>query len=63
MLPFPLIAYTVLGFYDQIRIRYHRRLRIYLIADNLSTHKTPDVRRWAANNNVELRSPPPTPAS
>ena len=44
----------MLGFYEQIRIRYDRRLRIYLIADNLSTHKTPDVHQWAANNNVEL---------
>jgi transposase len=30
------------------------RLRTYLIADNLSTHKTPDIRRWADNNNIEL---------
>jgi transposase len=33
-------AVEVLGFYRRIRMRYDPRLRIYLIADNLSTHKT-----------------------
>jgi transposase len=47
-------AREVLGFYRQIRMRYSPKLRIYLIADNLSTHKTPDVRQWAEENNVEL---------
>jgi transposase len=47
-------AGEVLAFYRQIRMRYPRRLRIYLIADNLSTHKTPAIRAWAAANNVEL---------
>ncbi len=47
-------AREVLGFYRQIRIRYHRKLRIYLIADNLSAHKTPEIREWANENNVEL---------
>jgi transposase len=47
-------AREVLGFYRQIRIRYPARQRIYLVADNLSTHKTPAVREWAAQNNVEL---------
>lgn len=31
----------VLAFYRQIRMRYDPKLRIYLVADNLSTHKTP----------------------
>jgi transposase len=44
----------VLGFYRQIRIRYSAKIRIYLIADNLSAHKTPDIRTWAEVNNVEL---------
>ena len=44
----------VLGFYRQIRMRYRPKVRIYLIADNLSAHKTPDIRTWAAKNNVEL---------
>jgi transposase len=47
-------AVEVLGFYRQIRMRYDPRLRIYLIADNLSTHKTPAIREWAATSNVEL---------
>jgi transposase len=47
-------AREVLGFYRQIRIRYPEGLRIYLIADNLSTHKTPAVYEWAEQNNVEL---------
>lgn len=44
----------VLAFYRQIRMRYDPRLRIYLIADNLSTHKTPAIREWASKANVEL---------
>jgi hypothetical protein len=44
----------VLGFYRQIRMRYDPGLRIYLIADNLSTHKTPAIYDWAADSNVEL---------
>jgi transposase len=47
-------ALEVLAFYRQIRMRYDRRQRIYLIADNLSTHKTPAIRQWANDNNVEL---------
>jgi transposase len=47
-------AVEVLGFYRQIPMRYDRRLRIYLIADNLSTHKIPAIRQWADNSNVEL---------
>ena len=47
-------AREVLGFYRQIRMRYDRRLRVYLVADNLSTHTTPAIRRWAAASNVEL---------
>ena len=47
-------AVEVLGFYRQIRMRYPHRLRIYLVADNLSTHKTPVIRQWADNSNVEL---------
>jgi transposase len=47
-------AVEVLGFYRQIRMRYDPRLRIYLVADNLSTHKTPAIREWAAESNVEL---------
>ena len=47
-------AGEVLAFYRQIRMRYDPRLRIYLVADNLSTHKTPAIREWAAKSNVEL---------
>lgn len=47
-------AGEVLGFYRQIRMRYDPRLRIYLVADNLSTHKTPAIREWAEQSNVEL---------
>lgn len=47
-------AGEVLAFYRQIRMRYDPRLRIYLIADNLSTHTTPAIREWAADSNVEL---------
>ena len=44
----------VVGFYRQIRMRRRPKIRIYLIADNLSAHKTPDIRQWAGANNVEL---------
>jgi len=47
-------AAEVLAFYRQIRMRYDPRLRIYLIADNLSTHKTPAICDWAKTSNVEL---------
>jgi transposase len=47
-------AGEVLAFYKQIRMRYDPRLRIYLIADNLSTHKTPAIREWADDANTEL---------
>jgi transposase len=47
-------AGEVLAFYRQIRMRYDPGLRIYLIADNLSTHKTPAIHQWAADSNVEL---------
>ncbi len=47
-------AGEVLAFYRQIRMRYEPRLRIYLVADNLSTHKTPAIHEWAAKSNVEL---------
>jgi transposase len=30
------------------------KLRIYLVADNLFTHKTAAIRDWAAESNVEL---------
>jgi transposase len=44
----------VLAYYRQIRMRYDPRLRIYLIADNLSTHNTQPIREWAQHSNVEL---------
>ena len=47
-------AGEVLGFFAQIRMRYDPRLRIHLVMDNLSTHKTPAIREWAARANVEL---------
>jgi transposase len=47
-------AAEVLAFYQQIRMRYDRRLRLYLVADNLSTHKTPAIQEWAAGANTEL---------
>lgn len=44
----------VLAFYKQIRMRYDPRLKIYLVADNLSTHKTQPIYEWAADSNVEF---------
>ncbi len=47
-------AGEVLAFYKQIRMRYDPKLRLYLIADNLSTHKTPAIYEWADSANTEL---------
>jgi transposase len=44
----------VLAYYRQIRMRYDPKLRIYLVADNLSTHNTQPIREWAATSNVDL---------
>ncbi len=44
----------MLAFFKQIRMRYPSKLRIYLVMDNLSTHKTDKIREWAESNNVEL---------
>lgn len=52
----------VIGFFNQIRMRYDPRLKIYLIQDNLSCHWTPKVREWAEEANMEL-VPTPTYAS
>jgi hypothetical protein len=35
--------------------------KIYLIVDNFSPHKHPQVTSWAAGNNLEWCSCPPTP--
>lgn len=51
-----------LAFLRTIRSCYPRRLRIYWIQDGLSANWTPDVREFAADNNVEL-VPLPTYAS
>jgi transposase len=51
-----------LAFLRQIRACYPKRLRIYWIQDNLSANWTPDIRAFAAANNIEL-VPTPTYAS
>ena len=56
-------AGEVLAFYQQIRMRYDPRLRLYLIADNLSTHKTPAIRKSARPRTPSWCSPRPMPAS
>ncbi len=55
-------AIRVLEFLGSIRARYRPHIRIYLVMDNLSTHWTPDIRRWARKNRVTL-VPTPTYAS
>jgi transposase len=51
-----------LAFLTQIRLSYPARRRIYWIQDNLSANWTPDVRKFAAANKIEL-VPTPTYAS
>lgn len=55
-------AGRVLSFLRAIRARYPAHIRIYLVMDNLSTHWTAEIRRWARANRVSL-VPTPTYAS
>lgn len=47
-------AEVVLDHFKALCGRYDPALRIYLVMDNLSTHKTQDIRDWAQASNVEL---------
>lgn len=47
-------AAEVLRFLKKIRARYPAHVRIHLALDNLSTHTTADIRRWARRNKVTL---------
>ena len=53
---------STLAFMKQIRLAYPSHIRIYWIQDGLSSHWTPDIRRYADGNNIEL-VPTPTYAS
>lgn len=50
----PKDAAEVLRFLKKIRARYAPHIRVYLVLDNLSTHTTRDIRRWARRNKVTL---------
>ena len=53
---------VVVEFLKDIRRRDPAETTVYIVMDNLSAHWTPDIRRWALNNNVGLL-PTPTNAS
>jgi transposase len=53
---------STLTFMKQIRLANPKQIRIYWIQDGLSSHWTPDIRAYAAANNIEL-VPTPTYAS
>ena len=53
---------STLAFMKQIRLAYPKHVRLNWIQDGLSSHWTPEIRAWAAVNNVEL-VPTPTYAS
>jgi transposase len=55
-------ADVVLEFLKDIRRRYQAEITVYIVMDGLSAHWTPDIRRWAVENNVGLL-PTPTNAS
>lgn len=55
-------AAVVLEFLKDVRRRYPDEVTVYIVMDGLSAHWTPDIRRWAAANNVGLL-PTPTNAS
>jgi hypothetical protein len=44
----------VLRAFKWMRARYPVKERIYVILDNFSPHRRPEVRRWARKNNVSL---------
>ncbi len=45
-------ARVVLDFLKAIRRRYPMAKRIYVVMDNLSTHKTPQILQWCRRNQV-----------
>jgi transposase len=45
-------AVEVLEFLKALRARYPVGQRIYLVLDNLSTHKAPEVRRFCRRNRI-----------
>ena len=47
-------AANTLAALRSIRARHRDGAKVYVILDNLSAHKGPTIREWAANNNVEL---------
>ena len=53
---------STLTFMKLIRLAYPKHVRLYWIQDGLSSHWTPEIRAWAAVNNMEL-VPTPTYAS
>jgi transposase len=55
-------AEVTLEFLKDIRRRYPAQVTVYIVMDNLSAHRTPDIRRWVVENNVGLL-PTPTNAS
>jgi transposase len=44
----------VLDFYQEIRHRYPKDLRLYIVLDNRSAHTTPMLLDWLAHNNMTL---------
>jgi transposase len=44
----------VLEFLRKVRLKYPYRIRLYIILDNLSAHRTPEIRSWTRQNNVSL---------
>ena len=49
---------STLAFIRQIRLAYPAKVRIYWIQDGLSSHWTPEIRAFAAHNNIELVATP-----
>ena len=45
-------ATVVLDFLKAVRRRYAKAKRIYVVMDNLSTHKTPAILAWCRRNQV-----------
>jgi transposase len=54
----PVTGEVVLEFLKDIRRRYPQEVTVYIVMDNLSAHWTPDIRRWAHDNNVGLLATP-----
>lgn len=52
----------LLAAFRRLRACYPPEVRLYIVMDNLSSHRHPALRAFMDAHNMEVRSRPPTPA-